>query len=247
MTLLIISFIAGVLTVLAPCILPLLPVIIGGSVTQDQSKARKLKPYIVTGSLAASVVVFTLIIKVGTFALNIPQEFWTYVSGAIVLIFALSMLLPKFWAKISHKIGVEKSSNRWLATASKKQNLLGDVFLGAALGPVFSSCSPTYFVIIGIVLPESFAKGMVYLIAYALGLAVILLLIAKLGQNFATKLAVLSDPNGWFKKVIGVLFLLVAVMLFTGWDKKIETWLLDNNLVPAIGLEQKLVDKFTDL
>ena len=154
MTLLVISFIAGVLTVLAPCILPLLPVIVGGSVSDTRSK---WKPYIITGSLAASIVIFTLIIKIGTDFLDIPQGVWVWVAGGILFVFSLTMIFPRFWAKIAHKTGVEKRSNQWLGKASQKKSVFGDVLMGAALGPVFSSCSPTYFVILATVLPQSFA------------------------------------------------------------------------------------------
>ena len=239
MTLLLISFIAGLLTVLAPCVLPLLPVIVGGSVSDTRSK---WKPYIITGSLAVSVVVFTLIIKIGTDFLDIPQGVWVWVAGGILFIFSLTMIFPKLWANISHKTGAEKKSNQWLGKASQKKNIFGDILMGAALGPVFSSCSPTYFVILATVLPQSFGIGLLNLIVYALGLAIVLLAISIIGQKFANKLAVLSDPEGWFKKIIGVLFLLVAIAIVSGFDKQIETWLLDRGLVPSIGIENKLLD-----
>ena len=67
MFLLIASFLAGVLTSLAPCILPLLPVIVGSSVLQDGDKASgKKKPYIISASLVVSVLVFTFLLKVST-------------------------------------------------------------------------------------------------------------------------------------------------------------------------------------
>ena len=64
MLLLLISFIAGVLTILAPCVLPLLPVIIGGSISGKTKE--KSRPYIIAASLAASLVVFTLLLKLST-------------------------------------------------------------------------------------------------------------------------------------------------------------------------------------
>jgi cytochrome c biogenesis protein CcdA len=66
-----ISFIAGILTILAPCVLPLLPIIIGGSLEEKSIR----RPIIITLSLAASIVVFTLILKVSTAFIDIPQDF----------------------------------------------------------------------------------------------------------------------------------------------------------------------------
>jgi len=68
MILFILSLLAGILTVLAPCTISLLPVIVGGSVGENQSIKRAI---IVTTSLGLSVVIFTLILKVSTVFINI--------------------------------------------------------------------------------------------------------------------------------------------------------------------------------
>ena len=239
MTLLVISFIAGVLTVLAPCVLPLLPVIIGGSVSDARSK---LKPYVITGSLAISVVVFTLILKASTAFITIPQSFWTSLSGVILILFAITMIFPGVWEKFSGKFQFGLAGNRWLAKGSKKGGFTGDVVMGLALGPVFSSCSPTYFVILATVLPASFFLGTVYLFAYAIGLSTILLLIALLGQRFVGGLNVLSNPRGWFKKGVGVLFLLVGLAIMTGADKEIEAYLVGLGF-DFSGIEHTLLER----
>lgn len=240
MTLIIVSFIAGVLTVLAPCILPLIPVIIGGSVSDAHSR---LKPYVVTASLAVSVVLFTLLLKVSTALIDISPDFWKWFSGTILFLFALSMIFPTAWAKLGHKTGIERWSNKLLAQGHQKQNFTGDIIMGASLGPVFTTCSPTFFVILATVLPQNFFVGLVNLIAYAVGLSLILLLISLLGQKFANKLGVLANPKGWFKKLIGVIFLLVAVAIVTGFDKDFQTYVLDKGFFDVTKLETKILEK----
>ncbi len=68
-----VSFIAGVLTILAPCVLPVLPVILAGSLTEKE----KWYPYLVTLSLALSIVVFTVLLKASTAFIDIPSSFWS--------------------------------------------------------------------------------------------------------------------------------------------------------------------------
>ncbi len=87
MLLLLISIIAGILTILAPCVLPAIPIIIGGSI--GGGKHSKARPYIVGASLAVSIIVFTLLLKVSTIlinlppeALNLPQPFRSYGNGS---------------------------------------------------------------------------------------------------------------------------------------------------------------------
>lgn len=237
---LLISFVAGVLTVLAPCVLPLLPVIIGSSV----SGTRTSKPFIIALSLSVSVIIFTFLLKVSTLFIDIPETFWKWISGGIIIVFGISMLFPSLWEKAGLKFNllVGRKSNKLLAEGVSKESVKGDVLIGAALGPVFSTCSPTYFVILATVLPESFLGGLTYLIAYVLGLSLMLLLISLVGQKVVSKLEGISNPYGWFKKTLGVLFLLVGVFVIGGYDKKIQTFVVETGFFDMTQIEQKLLN-----
>ncbi len=238
MTLLLISFIAGLLTVLAPCVLPLLPIIIGGSVNDAHDRWR---PFIITASLAFTVVAFTLILKFSTAFITIPQEVWNFISGTIIIIFGLISIFPTAWEKISIKFNFLGRSNKLLSESNSKKSRLGEVLIGLSLGPVFSSCSPTYFLILATVLPQSFSKGLLYLIVYALGLSVMLLLIALLGQRLIKRLRFAADSHGWFKRGLGALFVLVGIFIISGVDKKIQTYVATNSRFDVTKLEQKLL------
>jgi hypothetical protein len=77
------------------------------------------------------------------------------------------------------------------------------------------------------VLPASFLLGTVYLLVYIAGLASVLLLIALLGQRFVGSITWAADPYGWFKRGLGILFLIVGFAIFTGLDKQFEAFILD--------------------
>jgi len=239
--LVIISFVAGVLTVLAPCILPLLPVIVGGSVLHGDSTQRKsLKhPIIITLSLALSVVVFTLVLKATTTFLGVPAFVWGVLSGGIVLLFGINLLFPSIWERVMIATGWQAGTMQLMSKSQDQKGVAKDVLLGVALGPVFNSCSPTYALIVAVILPTSFATGLGYLVAYAVGLAAILLLISIFGRTLIDKLKWLSNPNGWFKKFIGVLFVLVGLAVIFGIDKQVQTFVLQNGWYdPIMRIEQ---------
>ena len=139
MTLLIVSFIAGVLTVLAPCVLPLLPVVVGTSL----SARSRVTPYIVVGSLAVSIILFTYLLKVSTAFIMVPEAFWQYLSGGILFFFGLVLLFPALWERLPGVARLSTSSNSLVGTGYQKKSIAGDVLIGAALGPVFSG--PGYF------------------------------------------------------------------------------------------------------
>lgn len=237
MELILVSFLAGFLTVLAPCVLALLPIIIGGSIRggkPDIAKALR----IVT-SLAISVTIFTLLLKATTALLGIPQEVWRGISGGIVLLIGLSLVFPGFWERAALKLNLR--ANQALGQGSKRHDAFGDILIGAALGPVFTSCSPVYGLLLAAILPVSFATGVVYILLYALGLAFALLLIAIAGQAMVKKLGWAANPNGWFRRVLGIIFIAVGVAVLFGFDKLGEAWLLENGLYDGTtGLEDFL-------
>ena len=225
MLLFIVAFISGVLTVLAPCILPLLPVIVGGSITGGVDRRRA---YVVSASLAISVILFTLALKVSTAFIGIPQEVWQWVSGGILVLLGIATVFPALWERLPLLNTLSVGSNRVMSTGYMKQSIAGDVLVGAALGPVFTTCSPTYFVILATVLPAGFLMGFVDLLSYTAGLTLTLLLVALIGQRLVDRLGLASDPRGWFRRVMGVLFIFIGIMIFTGAQKSVEIWLLDH-------------------
>jgi cytochrome c biogenesis protein CcdA/thiol-disulfide isomerase/thioredoxin len=238
-SLLFLSFFAGILTVLAPCVLPLLPVIIGSSLDGN----NRWKPYLVTLGLVISITVFTILLKASTLLINIDPIVWKYISGGLVLVFGLIYLFPNLWNKISLALNLSSKSDHVLENATQKEGFLGALLTGAALGPVFASCSPTYSLIIATVLPVNFYEGLGYIIIYALGLASVMLAVALLGRKLVAKLRVFANPNGWFKRILGVIFLIVGISIMTGFDKVIETKILNSGYFDITQIDQNLLDK----
>ena len=242
MLLLLTSFLAGILTVFAPCVLILLPVIVGSSMISDsdQELDRK-KPYIISISLGISVLLFTLILKASTVLIGVDPQVWKSVSGFIVIILGVSLLFPLLWARISATIGLENNSNKLLGRASKKSGVLGYILTGAALGPVFSACSPIYALILATILPVNIALGLVYMTLYAAGLSLALLVISLAGRRLTKKLNWAVTPNGWFRRFLAILLILVGVFVITGFDKKIQAWALINIPFSSTVIEDKFL------
>ncbi len=124
-------------------------------------------------------------------------------------------LFPTLWDRIIGESGLQAATQRVLGKSFSKKNssYAGPILTGAALGPVFSSCSPTYAFILATVLPRSFVSGFIYLIAYSLGLVLVLMIIGIYGQRAITRFAWATDPHGWFKRGIAILFIIVAIFV----------------------------------
>ncbi|MDP2625207.1 MAG: cytochrome c biogenesis protein CcdA [Candidatus Peregrinibacteria bacterium] len=231
------SFLAGVLTILAPCALFLLPVILGGTA----SDRDRLKPLVITLSLGVSVFLFSLLLKATTLFIEIPNEFWRWISGGLIVLFGLTMLFPNVWNKVAFKLKLHKSEIL-IDKSAKHGGLKGGILLGASLGPVFTTCSPTYVIILAVVLPANFGVGVINLIAYTIGLMIPLLAVGYGGQAVVRKFRFAANPNGLFKKVLGTLLVVVGVFIFTGLDKTVEQKILEAGYFGPVEIEQSLLE-----
>lgn len=258
------ALLAGALTTLAPCVLPLLPVIVGGSVVSPVStpipalvgggSARAPEPraqyavpraYVVTASLGLSVAVFTLLLRASTALIGVPPSVWNGISGVLLVLLGLVMALPSVWESIAERLQLQSRTAKRLASARRTDGTAGAVLTGAALGPVFVSCSPLYAYVVVTVLPAEPARGLVLLTAYVVGLCATLLVVALAGQRVVRRLGWAADAHSTFRRALGWIFVLVGLAVLFGLDRSLQAWVienspirpweLDSNFIPASG------------
>jgi cytochrome c biogenesis protein CcdA len=251
------AFVAGVLTTLAPCVLPLLPVIVGSSVaggpaapagatgpggvaTATRTTDRR-RAVVITTSLGVSILVFTLVLKATTALLGVPPQVWPWISGGLLIGLGLVSLFPGLWERIAMALQLQSRSAARLDAARRKDGLAGQVLTGAALGPVFTSCSPLYGYVIVTVLPADFWYGLLLLVVYIAGLCSTLLAVSLLGQRFIAGARWAADPHGWFRRGLGLVFVLLGVLIASGGMREIETWLIDNSPFQPWNLDQGFI------
>lgn len=221
----------------------MLPVVIGGSTlhSNDTKKVSLRHPLTIIVSLTISIIAFTLLLKASTALLGIPTAVWSTIAGGIILLFGINLLFPVLWEKVMVATGIAALSNKLMGKSQNNKGIKRDILLGSALGPVFNSCSPTYALIVAVILPASFINGLGYLVAYSLGLGTILLLIAIFGRIIVSKLKWASNPRGLFQKIIGVIFIIVGLTVMLGLDKMVQTFVLENGLYdPIMNIERNL-------
>jgi cytochrome c-type biogenesis protein len=241
-TFLLISVLAGVLTVLAPCILPLLPIVVGAS----ESGARHIsrRALVVITSLAVSIIIFTLLLKASTIFITIPPSVWTWFSSIMLAVLGITFLAPALWAKLKFVQLVALRSNKTVGRGYVKNGVAGDVLMGVALGPVFSTCSPTYLYIIATVLPASYIVGLAYLLGFVFGLALALLAIAYFGQQLVNRISSHFTTASKLKQVFGLVLILLSIAILFGWDKQLESKILDSGYGATIDLEESFIKRF---
>ncbi|HEY5442824.1 MAG TPA: redoxin family protein, partial [Candidatus Saccharimonadales bacterium] len=242
MLLLLISFVAGILTILAPCVLPVLPVIIGGSV--GATVKDKARPYVIAASLAVSIIAFTLLLKVSTVLINLSPSVLTDLSGALVIALGLVSVWPEAWERLVIWLNWQAASQRFLGRGERnKDKYAGPILVGLALGPVFASCSPTYAFILASVLPHSFLSGLIYLITYSLGLVLTLLGVSLVGRKYISRYGWALDTHSLFRRIIGVLFVLIGLVIISGHEISVETWVANHLPFDETKIERVLLAK----
>ena len=242
MELLPLAFLAGILTVLSPCVLPLLPVVLAGSAAEENRRA----PYIIIASLAVSVVLFTLLIKATTVLLGVPSNVWLIISGSLVAFIGASLAFPRIWDWIAERLKLPEASGRLSAGTATRTGTSRNVLLGFSLGPAFTSCSPTYGLILAVVLPANFTVGLSNLAAYTVGLAAVLLLVALGGRKVTKRLGWATNPTGMFRRGLGVFLVLVGLLIASGQIRTIETWLIERGFLGTVALERGFIDAAQD-
>lgn len=222
------AFVAGVLTTLAPCVLPLLPVIVGGSLTGGALTGAR-RALVVTVALGVSIVAFTLLLRASTALVGLDPRVWSGLSGGLLVALGLVGVFPGLWETMSGRLALQQRSTARLAGARGRDGLLGAVLTGAALGPVFSSCSPLYGYVLVTVIPARPSYGVLVLATYTAGLCLTLLAVALVGRRLVRRVGWLADAHGWFRRGVGLLFVLVGVLVLTGLDRDLQAWILEHS------------------
>jgi thiol-disulfide isomerase/thioredoxin len=78
---------------------------------------------------------------------------------------------------------------------------------------------------------------------YATGLSLTLLTIALAGRRLTKRLNWVATPNGWFRRILAILLILVGIAVITGFDKKVQTWALEKIPFNSTSIEEKLLPK----
>lgn len=229
------AFLAGILTIAAPCILPMLPIILGASVGQT-NKRRPL--FIVLGfiiSFAAASLILSLIVT----HLGLSQNTIRYAAIYILLVFAFFMIWPTPFELLSMRLsGAMNKANEFGQSQTGNK---GAFLLGLVLGVVWTPCAgPVLGTILALIATQgTTAKALVLVIAYALGAGIPMMIIAYGSQWITTKVRFLAQYSRQLQQIFGVLILLLAVAMYFQYDTLIE-----NNLTaffPQSTLETKLV------
>jgi cytochrome c biogenesis protein CcdA len=211
------ALLAGIVTVAAPCTLPVLPVLLGASIGQ-RSRARPV--FIALGfatSFAGAVLLFSAITQIA------GVDAATLRTAAIVMltIFGVLMIWPQPFDALMARIG------RGYQLRTIDPGNLGGFVLGTTLGLVWTPCAGPVLGSILTVLattPE-FSKAALLLCVYSLGAAIPMLAIAYGGQVVTARVKHVAAIAHRLRQGFGVVVIGFAVAMHFQYDTLATAWL----------------------
>lgn len=218
-----IAIVAGVLTVASPCILPILPIILGVSIGQN-SRTRPL--FIVAGFvLVFSAAAILLSVLTRSIGLN-PNTVRT-VGVAVLAIFGVLLVWPVPFEAFMLRFNRMFSRLSTLGASAGAGNL-GGFILGMTLGIVWTPCAgPVLASVLTLVaLQRELAVAVILLVAYAVGAGFPMLVIAYGGQYLGTRITFVARYARALQAFFGLLILLLSVAIYFNYDVQIYSILL---------------------
>lgn len=224
LTALALSLLAGLLTTLSPCVLPILPIV----ATSAMAKRKAGLFALALGMALSFTVVGTLIASVGL-ALGLDSQHLRYVGAVLMLLVAAWLLSSRLQAALGkHTAALSGKGEAWLSRFNP-ESTAGQFGVGILLGLVWAPCiGPTLGAAIALASQgEALASVAVVMMVFSLGAVVPLIAIGLLSrQAFRQKREQLGNFSQRGRAIMGWSLLAVGLLVLTGFDKQLEIWLL---------------------
>jgi cytochrome c-type biogenesis protein len=214
------AFVAGVVTVLSPCVLPLLPVILASAV-QD----GRWRPFGVLLGFVLSFAAITLLLATLVSSFGLHPDAMRALSGAILLVCGVFLAVPQ----LSHWFEMRTGSIAGLSARFPDHGgFWGGFVLGAGLGLAWTPCvGPIMASVITLALNQTVTGGAVLVtLAYALGTAIPMAAVIFGGRALVQRVGFIQRHTTLIRLIFGLLLILAALLILTGFDRTIQTWLL---------------------
>ncbi|MBW4515562.1 MAG: sulfite exporter TauE/SafE family protein [Timaviella obliquedivisa GSE-PSE-MK23-08B] len=210
------ALLAGVLTVLSPCVLPILPIIVGRSL-----QAHPYAPVVLVSGLVSGFAVAGSL-------LGITASWLTGLAngirlGAIVLLLVLGVLaiFPHWSDRVFSVLRIQRFQS------SASPGLLGEFWLGTQLGFLWTPCAGPILgsILILAAVDHQILGAFRLLLVYGIGAALPLLAIAYGGRTLSRQLLKIRAYSATLQRVGGVIVVITAIAILLGWDVQIQLWL----------------------
>jgi cytochrome c-type biogenesis protein len=215
------SYAAGALSTLSPCVLPLLPIVLFGVLEK-----HAWGPVVLAAGLATSFAVLGTVIASVGFNIGLDLATLRYAVAMLMLAMGVVLLIPTLQGRLAAFAAPVATGGQTLLDRIQPSGLGGQFVLGGLLGAIWSPCSgPTLGAAIGLAAQgDSAIKAAAVMAVFGLGAATPILALAYGSrQAIFARRDLLARTSRIAKPVMGAAFAFVGAFVLTGLDKIIET------------------------
>jgi cytochrome c biogenesis protein CcdA len=219
------AFLAGILSTLSPCVLPLIPIVIGAATGE-----HRLGPVALALGLALSFVAIGIFVATLGFAVGLDHELFRSVAAVVLVLIGGVLLVPRLQERVAYASGPIGNWAQEHAGGFSTRGLGGQFLVGLLLGVVWSPCvGPTLGAASVLAARAENLGGVAFtMFAFGLGAALPLLLVGLMSREALLRWrARLLMAGGGGKALMGALLVAVGLLILTGLDKRLETLLVD--------------------
>ena len=219
------ALLAGVLSTLSPCVLPLLPIVLGAAASE-----HRLGPAALAAGLAISFTAIGLFVATIGFAAGLDTGFFRMVAAILLIGVGVVLLVPRLQEQFALAAAPVSNWAGGYADNFAPTSLAGQFGLGLLLGAVWRPCGGPTLGAASILAAKGEDLGQVALtmLAFGIGAALPLLLIGLLSREAMQRWrARLMETGKTGKTILGLLLVTVGLLVATNLDKRIETLLVD--------------------
>ncbi len=219
------AFLAGILSTLSPCVLPLLPLVLGAA-----ASAHRIGVAMLALGMALSFTAAGLFIATVGFAVGLDGSVFRTVSAVILGLIGIVLLSKSLQNRLALATGGMSDAGNRLLGRFTPGGAVGQFLVGAVLGLVWSPCVGPTLGAASLLASEGKDLGAVaaVMLAFGLGTTLPLLLVSALSRRALThwrgKMAAAGNAG---KVVMGVGAVVVATLILTGGDRGLETALVN--------------------
>jgi cytochrome c biogenesis protein CcdA len=208
-----IAFLAGVITAISPCVLPVLPILLAGSATTTDRR----RPYAIVSGLVVSFTTFTLVGAALLSALGLPEDLLRDIAIAALLVLAASLL--------SQKIAWLLERPFLFLTRRQVGRDSNGFIVGLSVGLVFVPCAGPVLAAVTALAASGDVSFRIVLVtaAYAIGAAVPMLAVAIGGQRLGYGMRAVRNHAGTARRAAGVVVGATAIAIALGVDQRFTT------------------------
>jgi cytochrome c-type biogenesis protein len=220
---------AGVLTMLSPCVLPLVPILLAAAVGQ-----HRLGPIALAAGVASSFTLLGVILAAFGARLGLDNEPFRIVAAVLFVAVGTLLVSSRLQAAFTQLAARLTGAGETLLTRFAFEGLWGQFALGALLGVVWTPCvGPTLGAAVTLASrAQDLGEIALLMFVFGIGASLPLLVIGLLSRAaFARTRASLRAVGVWGRSVLGVLLIALGLLSLTHADRALEVWLLDHSPV----------------